>query len=169
MPKLNRPPKYCKDGKYAAVYFHGKKHRLGIHGSPESQIAYARLLAESKVNPVFSPHRGKTDTTVREVAAVFLDYAEKTLKKPNYTHYRIVVVDFLLKLYGDNTSADDFKQSCLKLVRDEMIQSRRFCRKHINDCTRRIVTMFTWAAEMEYADVNTALAPTRHKTRNSLQ
>jgi len=156
MPKLNRPPKYCKDGKYAAVYLHGRKYRIGLHGSPESQIAYARLLAESKTNLNFQPHRGKTDTTVKEVAAAFLDYAERTLAKPNYTHYRIVVVDFLLKLYGDGTAADAFKPSCLKLLREEMIQSRRFCRKQINEYTRRIITLFTWAAEMEYANANTA-------------
>jgi len=158
MPKLNRPPKYCRDGKYAAVYLHGKKYRIGLHGSPESQIAYARLLAESKINPAFCPHKGKADTTVKEVAAAFLDHAERTLGKPNYTHYRIVVVDFLLKFYGDGTLVNDFKPSCLKLVRQEMIQSSRFCRKQINEYTRRIITLFTWAAEMEYANANTALA-----------
>jgi len=158
MPKLNRPPKYCKDGKYAAVYLHGKKYRLGPHGSTESQIAYARFLAESKADPVFCAHKGKADTTVREIAATFLDYAKRTLAKPNYTHYRIVVVDFLLKFYGDDTPADAFKPSCLKLLREEMIQSGRFCRKQINEYTRRITTLFTWAAEMEYANANTALA-----------
>jgi len=110
MPKLNRPPKYCKDGKYAAVYPHGKKFRIGLHGSPESQIAYARFIAESKANPAFHIHTGKADTTVREVAAAFLDHAERTLGPPNYAHYRIVIVDFLLKLYGD-TAAKDFKVS----------------------------------------------------------
>ena len=90
MPKINRPPKYCKDGKYAAVYLHGKKYRIGLHGSPESKIAFARLIAESNADPVFYPHKGKTNTSVREVAAAFLDYSEKTLQKPNYTHYRIL-------------------------------------------------------------------------------
>ena len=158
MPKLNRPPNYCKDGKYAVVYLHRKKYRIGLHGSEESQIRYARLIAESKVNPNFHPHSGKADISVREVAAAFLEHAERTLAKPNYTHYRIVIIDFLLKLYGDDTPIDGFKPSCLKLLREEMIQSGRFCRKQINEYTRRIVTLFTWAAEMEYADANTALA-----------
>jgi len=82
MPKLNRPPKYCKDGKYAAVDLHGKKFRIGLHGSPESPIAYARFLAESKANPAFHIHTGKADTTVREIAAAFLDHAERTLGPP---------------------------------------------------------------------------------------
>ena len=83
MPKLNRPPKYCKDGKYAAVYLHGKKFRLGPHGSPESRIAYARFLAEDRASPAFYAHRGKADTTVREIAAAFLEYAKKTLANGN--------------------------------------------------------------------------------------
>jgi len=159
MPKLiNKPPQYKQDGKYAVVYYHGKKYRLGRYESPESRVAYARFIAETAIDPAFYPHKGKPNTTVKEVAVAFLDYAEKTLTKPNYTHYRIMVVDFLLKFYGDNTSVNDFKPSCLKLVRDKMIQSGRFCRKQINEYTRRIVTLFTWAAEMEYADANVALA-----------
>ena len=136
MPKLNnRPPKYSRIGKYAVVYLYGKKHYLGDYGSPESHSAYARLVAESKINPDFHLQRGKSDTTVSEFAAVFLDHAKKTLGHPNYTHYRIVVTEFLLKFYGD-TPVNEFKPSSMKLLRDTLIQSRRFCRKQINDYQR---------------------------------
>jgi integrase len=137
------------------VYHNGKKHRIGIHGSPESQVAYARFLAESKNNPGIFVPKGKTDATVKEVVAAFLNHAERTLGSPNYSHYRVVILDFLLKLYGDGTPADEFKPSSLRCVREEMINSGRFCRRQINEYTRRIVTIFTWAGEMEYVKPDT--------------
>ena len=56
MPKLkDRPPKYCKMNGQAVVYCNGRPHYLGKHGSPESHVAYARYVAESKANPIVSP------------------------------------------------------------------------------------------------------------------
>ena len=144
MPKLNRPPKYCKDGRYAAVYLHGKTHYLGLHGSPVALTAYNRFCTEIQSNPTFVLRSSESGITVQELVAAFLDHAKATLKAPNYTHYRIVVVDFLLTLYGDGTPADAFKPSSLKLLREKMIQSGRFCRKQINEYTRRIIALFTW-------------------------
>ena len=52
MPKLNsRPPKYCKVGKYAVVYYLGTPHYLGQHGSSESKIKYSRFITEIQANP----------------------------------------------------------------------------------------------------------------------
>ena len=102
MPKLTiRPPQYKQCGKYAVVYVDGKRIFLGLYGSQESKVAYARHLAE-RASPEFTPPKGEKDVTVKELAAAFLDQAKATLKKPNYTHHRIVVMDFLNKLYGDN-------------------------------------------------------------------
>ena len=51
MPKLtNRPPQYKQSGKYAVVYIDGKRIFLGLYGSDESKVAYARVLAE-QANP----------------------------------------------------------------------------------------------------------------------
>jgi integrase len=70
----------------------------------------------------------------------------------------------MIKLYGDNTHADDFKTSCLRCLREEMIQSGRFCRNQVNDYTRRIISLFTWAGEMEYVkpETWTALKAVKH-------
>ena len=69
MPKSNKPPKYSKMGKYAVVYHHGKPIYLGLYGSPESQIAYSRFLAELQANPsVPLPSRDK-HVTIRELTA----------------------------------------------------------------------------------------------------
>jgi hypothetical protein len=162
MPKLsNRPPKYSKLKKYAVVYLHQKIHYLGLYGSEESQIAYARFIAEYRANPtLLLPKAESTEAsvTVSELAVAFLDHAKGTLGLQNYNHHRIVVADFLLKLYGDGTPVNDFRPSCLKLVRSEMIQSQRFCRKMINDYTSRIIRIFAWGVEEEFTDPNISLA-----------
>ena len=122
MPKLqNRPPQCSRIGKYAVVYLNGKKNYLGLHGSPEAKAAYARLEAEwwtnaqNRSNPTFYLQKRETNTTVKELAVAFLDHAKRTLASPNYSHYRIMVVEFLVKLYGDNTPANEFKPKCLWL------------------------------------------------------
>ena len=157
MPKLiNRNPKLSKLKKYTVVYYHGKIHYLGIHGTPEALTAYNRFCTEIQSNPAFILQIGESGITVPELVVAFLDYAKATLKTPNYTHYRIVLLDFLLKLYGDDTPVDNFKPRCLKLVRTEMIQSRRFCRSTINEYTRRIVSVFSWGVGEEYVNSDTA-------------
>jgi integrase len=156
MPKTKRPPKYCKIGKYAVVYYNGKPRYIGLYGSPESKTAYSRLVAELRSNPVFLP-RGETDITVEELAYAFLDHAKATLTSAGYTHYRITVVDFLAKLYGD-VPVDNFTPKCLKTVRHELILSERLCRRMVNEYTRNVVTIFTWGVGEEYVNPNTALA-----------
>lgn len=147
MPKLqNRPPKYCQINGRAVVYVKGKPFYLGKYGSPESKIAYSRFIAEIQTNPVpFLPTEEK-HVTVCELAAAFLDHA-KTMNSTEYAHWRVVVLDFLVKLYGDDTPVENFKPSCLKLIRDEMIKSRRFCRRIVNRYTFRIVAIFAWGVE----------------------
>jgi integrase len=150
MPKLkNRPPEYRQSGKCAVVYHNGKRIYLGLYGSPESHVAYSRFIAESRTNPTYHLTKGESDVAISELAAAFLDHAEVTTDPNNYAHYRVVVMDFLLKLYGDDTPVDSFKPSSLKLVRSELIQSRRFCRRMVNRYTNRIVAIFGWGVENE--------------------
>jgi len=132
MPNLkNRPPKYQRSGKYAVVYHHGKRIYLGEYGSPESHTAYSRFVAERQSNPTFHLPRGETSISVKELAVAFLDHAKVTQGDTDYKHCCTVILDFLLKLYGNDTPADSFKPSYLKLVREEMVKSRRFCRNTI--------------------------------------
>ena len=161
MPKLsNRPPQYKQCGKYAVVYIDGKRVFLGLYGSQESNIAYARALAE-RASPTLTPARGEKDVTVKELAAAFLDHAKAMLAKPNYTHHKIVVVEFLMKLYGDGILVDDFKPSCLKLVRQALINALnkqgkpRFCRGMVNSYVARIVRIFQWGVDEELVKSDT--------------
>ena len=92
MPKLlHRPPKYSKLKKYAVVYLNGKIHYLGQYGSEESRVAFARFIAESRVNPTFFPPKGELTVKVSDLAAAFLDHAQATLGTQNYNHHRIVM------------------------------------------------------------------------------
>ena len=159
MPKLkNKPPKYAKLKNYAVVYLNGKIHYLGLYGSEESKVAYARLVAESRVSPALLLPKEGASVTISELAVAFLDHINTSLKPTSYNHYRTIVGDFLLKLYGGDIPVDDFKPSSLKLVRSEMIQSRRFCRRLINVYTRHIISIFTWGVEEELVQPNTVLA-----------
>jgi integrase len=147
MSKSNRPPKYGKLNKYAVVYVNGKPHYLGVYGSEESKIAYARIITELQASPVFSPPSGEEHVSVRELTAAFLDHAQANFDYKDYSHSRVAVIDFLDKLYGDDFPVEDFKPRCLKLIRTEMIQSRRFCRRVVNRYTHRVVSIFAWGVE----------------------
>ena len=89
MPKLtSRPPLYKQSGKYAVIYVNGKRVFLGLYGSPESHVAYARFLAEWQANPTFYLAKEERNITVRELAAAFLDHAIITQAehKPKGSH-----------------------------------------------------------------------------------
>ena len=167
MPKIKyQPPKYSKikvgKKQYAAVYVDGKTIYLGAYGSPESRIAYSRFVAEYNASkPSFLP-RGEpveeSNITVKELALAFLDYVKelcsaKEHRNTEYHHSRTVIKE-LLKLYGDGTLAGDFAPSCLKLVRQELIKSHRFCRGMVNKYTRHIIKIFDWGVENEYVHPN---------------
>ena len=156
MPNLkNRPPKYSKLNGQAVVYYQRKTHYLGRYDSPESKIKYYRFLAETQANPVSFLPRGENYVTIRELAAAFLDYAKANTDSASYSLYRVIILDFLDKLYGDGIHVDSFKPSCLKLVREEMVQSRRFCRKIVNRCTKNIIAIFAWGVENDLVQETT--------------
>jgi len=136
MPKLiNRNPKLSKLGKYAVVYYRSKIHCLGRHRTPEALTAYNRLCAEIQSNPVLPPPCGEKRVTVHELTAAFLDHAQINFDATSYSFHRVIILDFLDKLYGNDTPVEEFTSCCLKLVRDEIVRSRRFYRNIVNRCT----------------------------------
>ena len=159
MPKLkNKPPKYAKLKQYAVIYFQGKTHYLGLYGSPESKTAYARFVAESRENPIILPPQEGENVTVVDLVAAFLEHAKTALDISTYKHYLTLAGDFLLKLYGADTAADDFKPRCLKLLRSELVASKRFSRNTINKYIRFTVSLFHWGVSEELVNPNTHLA-----------
>jgi len=156
MPKLkHQPPKYCKvkikKKLYAVVYRQGKIIYLGAYGSQESKIAYTRFIAELKNNTSLYLPEDKESVTIKQLAFSFLDHVEGTITPTSFGHFRTAIRD-LLKLYGDDTQVGDFTPRCLKLYRNELIDSRWLCRTTINDRVRRIVAMFTWGVSEELVE-----------------
>ena len=148
MPKLNnRPPKYTKVNGRAAVYYGGKTHYLGgLYGSQESKAAYARFLVEIQANPDARKPNEERSITVSELAVEYLDFAVAKIDPTDYGHCRVIVLDFLTKLFG-STPVGEFKPQSLKTVRNAMIQSRRFCRSTVNKYTKHLISMFSWGVE----------------------
>jgi len=152
MPK-SKPPKLCKDGKKAFVLIGGKKHYFGLWGSTEVKAEYARFQLEwwkNYRNPIKAPLitlEQNGDTTIGNLAAFYLTHAERTMAMKDFLNCKTAIVDFVLELYSDDSSADSFTPKCLKLVRTAMVQSRRFCRGVINSYVKRIVAMFRWGVE----------------------
>ena len=164
MPK-SKDPKLTnrKDGR-AVVHYKGRMYPMGKVGTPEAKTAYHRFCLEVQNNPEMftAPSSNACDVSVQELVAGFLDFSLATHQKPNYTHYRIMLMEFLGKLYGDK-HVNEFRTIDLHNLRKALIKSGRFCRKQINDYVRRVNTVFTWGVEMGQVDVNVALALTTVK------
>ena len=102
MPKLKEPKlTHRKDGR-AVVHWNGKMYMMGKSGTPEAKIAFHRFCIEIQNQPAYIPpevSNGKREVSIGELAAAFLDYTLVHKTKPNYTHYRILLKDFLIAIY----------------------------------------------------------------------
>jgi integrase len=152
----------------ARVRFNGRDIYLGPYGSPESQQAYARLIAENVGNgkpPTITVPEGER-LTIAALAVKYDDFAQAYYVKngiPTDEKYAIkAAVAPLVRLYGD-TPADEFGPKRLKAVRQEIISKGRkrkrkhtgepLTRKYINYRVATIVRMFKWAVEEELVPV----------------
>jgi integrase len=159
MPKLNgRVPKYSlhKASGRAIVTLSGTDHYLGEYDSPESKVAYDRVIAEWLANgrrhqqPM--PLAGSPSNTINELIAAYWEYAQSYYRKPDGTPtqeietLRQALKPFIL-LYGE-TKISDFGPLALKAVREAMIL-KKWCRTHINKQISRLKSMFRWGTEQE--------------------
>jgi len=163
MPKLvNKNPKLGKLGKYAVVRLSGQtiylkdpQGRNVKHGTAAALTAHNRFCLERQSNPTgYVPPTKEADATVKELGAAFLDYLEGRTDEITLTVFRIIIIEFLVKLYGD-TPADEFSTTCLDLVRTAMKQSQRFNRNTLNRHTRRIISVFKWGVWKELCEEST--------------
>ena len=73
-------PKYRhhKGTGQAFVQIRSRRHYLGLYGSPKSKERYARFVAELAATPTASPAPPQSwaDTTVVELTAAYLDFAQ---------------------------------------------------------------------------------------------
>jgi hypothetical protein len=138
----------------------GNRHDflLGVHGTRESRIEYARVIAEweaaNRTIPLDSP---TADLTVHELLVRFLKFADRHYRYPDGQPTTEIVAyeyafKFLTPMYGD-TRAVKFGPLALKAVRQEMIAAD-LCRNLVNRLTNRIRRMFKWAASEELVPAN---------------
>jgi hypothetical protein len=149
------------------VWIQGKYHYLpGPYNSPESLEAYYRLLGKLQRGEIVSaPANRSSDEPTRQVTApCLLTVVElvELYKSHCETYYRQdgkptgehLAIKYALRPLLDlcpAVLAADFRPRDLKEVRSEMI-ARGWCRRHINQCVRRIRAIFTWAVEEQLID-----------------
>ena len=149
----------------ARCYVNGKSVYLGVHGSKESRVRYAEIVAQvvsgqtvetptaKKKQPVQTDSR----LTVNELVAGYLSWADghfvKNGKPTSEIHCLKSAVKPLVDLFGF-TACDAFGPVALKAVREQMVQSG-WCRKTCNKNTGRVRSIFRWGVENEMVDVST--------------
>lgn len=143
MPRKKKIPSYRlhKSSGQAVVTLAGHDHYLGVHGTPESQQAYARLIALWTAGGGVPTLRA-ADSTVAELLAGYWSYAVGYYVKDGQPTSQLDRVKRALapvrSLYGD-TSASSFGPVALSAVRDWMVR-QGWCRRVVNqrvDCVKR--------------------------------
>jgi integrase len=144
---------------------------LGPHGTKESRVEYARVIAEWEAAGRTIPHRAAaSDLTIHELILRFWLHVEKHYRRPDGSptseidSYRMSFKP-LKRLYGD-ALAKEFGPLSLKAVREAMVsgswlteaeKAKRqeeghkltWCRGLVNQRIGRIRRMFKWAVENE--------------------
>lgn len=142
---------------------------LGVHGTPESQEEYARVLDEWRASRADGRPgvavASSSARTVAELVAAYLAHAEVYYRGADgeptneYDEY-VYAARPLVHLYGE-LPAREFSPLKLKAVRGLMVEGYthprhgeqgRLARGVINQRVRRVVRMFKWAASEELAD-----------------
>ncbi len=146
----------------ARVWLNGKSHYLGKFGSPESHIAYGKLLAEASggapVDPVKPKSADDVGPTVNVIANIFLEHAQRFYVKNGRQTDEVDCIrsamHHLCILFG-YLPAKDFGPLSLKAVRQRMIESKGrksgkpLSRGFINRSMERIRRIFSHAVENE--------------------
>jgi integrase len=145
----DRIPKYRKHraSGQAVVTLNGRDHYLGPHGTTASKLEYDRLIAEflsSGRSATFGTPQN--DITVVELSADYVRHAKAYYgTAPTSEYFRILrVIRPLVDLYG-RTAAIEIGPLQLKAIRERLV-GQELSRTYINECVRRIVGLFKWAA-----------------------
>lgn len=146
----------------ARVWLNGKSHYLGKYGSPESHIAYGKLLADASggapVDPVKPKSAEDAGPSVSVISNIFLEHAQRYYQKNGEQTAEVDCIKsamhHLCSLYG-HVPAKEFGPMALKAVRQRMIESKGrksgkpLSRGFINRSMERIRRIFSHAVENE--------------------
>jgi integrase len=129
---------------------------LGRHGTPESRVEYARVIAEWEANGRRLPASNTTasDISVNELALAYWQFAESYYGFDRRRGTAFNVRDslrILKELYG-HTPAAEFGPLALKACRAEMVK-KDWSRTYINAQVDKIRRVFRWAASEQLVPV----------------
>ncbi len=147
MPK--RVPKYClhRATQQAYVKLEGKRHYLGVYGSPESHRLYAEKIADWQSRQTNAPHELK----VRQLTVFYWKHAKSYYVKNGQPSGHLHIIRNALKYLNAECRdllAVELGPKRLIRFRDALIKQGH-SRKYINDLISVVKRMYRWALEEE--------------------
>lgn len=144
IPKLRRHAQSNRPDR-AYVFLDGKNIYLGDWGTPETQAAYQRFVAEWLSRGCRLEGPPSEQVTVSELADAFLDHVEREYTSPNVigTAQRSVVA--LVSLYGP-LACVEFSALSLKAIQERMVNDG-LCISTVNARTAMIRRVFRYGVE----------------------
>ncbi len=168
MSRIVSVPKYRhhRGSGQAFVQIKGRRYYLGKFNTPASKEAYARFVAELAATPASTPIPPPTGadntTTVVELAAAYLDFAEGYYVKDGRPTGEVPIVKRALaivaELYG-RQPAIQFGPLALRAIQQKLIPEG-YARTTINHFVAVVRRMFRWAVSEELLPVATHQALT---------
>jgi integrase len=152
-------PKYRhhKGSGQAFVQVKGKRHYLGVYGSPKSKEAYSRFVAELAASPITPvavvPTASAVGITVVELADAYHEFCKSYYRKKDGTpsgwldHIQLVLDKHLSDLYG-RTPAADFGPKAFKAIRQRLVDAGN-SRPYVNKLMPIVTRCFKWGASEE--------------------
>lgn len=157
MPKLSKAkPRYClhKASGQAVVRIASQDIYLGKYDSPDSRIAYRRVIQDWKAQqpvrpakPLVAPGSICVSEVILRYVKFAAEYYQKNGQETNEVRMIQAAASVLRELYG-RTEARDFGPKALKECQQAMIR-KDWCRTHINKQIGRLRRMFKWAVSEE--------------------
>ncbi len=146
------------------VVMDGCRTYLGRADKPDAKARYDRLVAEWLAAGRRAPIRDadRNDLRVVELADRYKTHARDYHREPDGTpreaeirHLQSALAP-LLELY-ETSRVSDFGPLKLKVIRERMVQ-RGWCRRRVNEMTRRLKRMFRWGVGEELVPPNVLYA-----------
>jgi len=167
-----KEPKLCEDRGRFFVWLEGKRHYLSAKGKRDAEVKRRQFLANlwlgnapappgtGRSSPVQkcggSPPQGAEidGMLVAELGDEFLEHHTRRLSKTEIQNYKYAI-GYLVELFG-SLPVNEITPKKLRSVRNQMVQSRRLCRKTINNFVANLIRVFGWGCEEEWVEANVA-------------
>jgi len=171
MPKRSsgKPPKLCqKDKTKAVVYYGGKTHYLGLHGSENALANYGKLCNDIAINPNVPPQsftRQNSQDQGTDSKHILAELFSEYLDQPKFTRQNASVdgspgyamakriIEIVLKQFTPDLPTDSFTPKCLKKVQrlcaNQKTEQGNWSRNYCNRMTSILVNVFKWGVSEE--------------------